>query len=520
MPNKIKNTFSKLSKDPIQIIKGKEGFNINITDIYVTNNTNYNMFLSIYMIDIKEVKNYIIRNVTIPPKKRFDIPIDSNFEIEYKEYVFAETRKITDLDIFCNYVITEKIISTVNLTFQNQDALVISGINWSTFDSTEGRKIIRFVENERYSLIPDIYYKIDGQKVIIYKTDNLKLPENKFKEFSDRYEIDFYSKEKDLKFINVPSECIINFKTNIVGTQDWRYSVDETASNVWYETNTDVYITPNRYYIEFKEVTGYETSNFLLEFVQNNKIEYNIEYTKTTSYLKINTDYDINNLTWCIIDDFGGEDLSGIYNLTDVAILEAGIYIIRVNTIEDVFEATEYHITLIKNQTHILHHNVTPTNKAILKVTTNSTQTEDIWQFNNIWYSNSDLIEISPLENIENINFQIIDGYTSPNSIPITLSENLDIIINTNYISNLGQISIVKSSLMDINILKSCKWRIISQDTGVKTIWFNYDYIHTTLYGKYYIEIQEIEDYFKNISDIVIVYKNQKTIYCLNNSSI
>jgi len=521
MSNKIKNTFSKLIMDPIQIIKGKEGYNLNITDIYVVNNTNYNMFLSIYMIDIKEVKNYIIRDVTIPPKKRFDIPINTNFEIEYHEYVFAETKKTTDVDIFCNYIITEKIISTVNLIFQNQDALTISGINWNIIDSTDGRKILRFDENEKYSLIPDIYYKIDGQKVIIYKTDNLKLPSNKFKEFDDRYEIDFYSKEKDLKFINILSDCLINFKTNIIGTQSWRYSVDEIFNDTWYDTNTDISIIPNKYYIEFDEVTGYETPSLVLDFLQNNKVNYNIEFTKTTGYLKVKTDYNINNLTWCLIDDFGGEDLSGIYNLVDLAIIEAGTHIVRINAVESVFETTEYEITIIKNQNHILHHNIIPSNKAILKVTVeNAPQIELIWQFNSVWHNNEDLIEILPLQTINNINFLSIDNYTSPTSIPILLSNNLEIIITTKYISNFGQLSILKSSLMDENILKNAKWRIISQDTGVLTNWFDYNYIHTTLYGKYYIELQEVEDYFNSFSDTVFIYKNQKTIYQLNNSLI
>jgi hypothetical protein len=108
MSKKIKNIFTKLTTTPTRIIKGRLGYYTNIKDIYINNNTTINTFLNIYIIDGEQKKTYICNNITIPPNKRFEIPYDGNIEIESKEFIFAETKKPTDLDIFCNYIVYKK----------------------------------------------------------------------------------------------------------------------------------------------------------------------------------------------------------------------------------------------------------------------------------------------------------------------------------------------------------------------------------------------------------------------------
>jgi len=528
MLKKIKNSFIKLVLNPVRIAKGRLGYHTSIKDIYVNNNTTSNVLLSLYILDINQQSTYIVSNISIPPKKRFEIPHEGNIELEYKEYVIAETKYETDLDIFCNYIETEKIINQIDIEFQNQNQKVITGINWSVSNFND-RKKLSFAAKQGYSEIPDIYYKIVGQKVIVYKSSNLKIPNNNFKEYSDRYEIEIYSKEKN-NYLGFLTQSFVNVTFNILTTSiqipQYRYNIENTFTelNLWNNPNTEITINPNSYYLNFNNVTGFQSpDNYYFTIYKNNLVDLYFKYISNYGTLKVLTNYDVNNLTWKLIDGFGGEDLSDDYYLNSFISLEEGTHTIKIDGVENVFETKEYQIYINKNQQHFLNH-YTMFADPHIQVTLEDVEASSVWQisetedFENIdtWYSTTDTVYLP--EGTYYINFANMDDYTKPSIQQVILSDNLEVIFTDTYIINTGQITICKPSLMDESVAKGIKWRFINKETQETSEWYINNVINTVIYGEYYIEFQSVEDYFESFTDTVYIYKNSKTTYVMNNA--
>lgn len=528
MIKKLKNKTIKLTSDYVQVIKGRIGCQINIKNLSVNNNTKSNMFLTLYILDKNQKKTVLVSNLTVPPLKNFNIPYEKNIELESEEFIFAQTKTKTDIDIFCNYIEIEKTQFQLQLQFLNQSGEIVTGVLYNLAKQQNGKQIIQFQENQKYTNIPEIYYKITEQDVIIYKNSNFELAEHNFKEYSDRYEINIYETLRVNDIFDILRQGFINVSFNILTTLTsnprWRYNTVEhfTDLNFWNDPNIQISLTPDSYYLNFSDVDKFTTpSNFNFNINENNILNLKFDYISKIGTLKVLTDYSVPNLSWVLFDVDSGENLSEVYYLSSIVQLEEGLHTIKVFGIEELFLDAIYSVYINANQQHLLTHSQEYSVGEIQVVVGDSA--EQIWGFSTIendtinsWYDSSESISVS--QGLYYLYFQNIPRYVSPNIKSVQTSDYTKLTVNTEYIQDVGTVSIQKPSLMSDSVANSIKWRIINKTTNIKSNWFTYLQKITTDCGEYIIEFQEVQDYFDSLTDTVFIYTGQQTIYLLNNS--
>lgn len=528
MSDQIKNTFTKLKSGHVQVIKGRQDFHIHVKDLYINNNTTKSVYCDVYIVDSNEVKTYLFKNIIIPSKKRLDVPNKKNIELEFRDFIFVEISDPdleTDLDIFCNYIQTEIVFKKVNIQFQNQNKRIVrpSDLSYSIIDNSVTGKTIKFTESSSYTPIPEIKYSIIGNKLTIFKIPNLLPPEYDFIELEDRYILDITSSKKKIiipetvAFLNIS----FNILTSLTRDSKWRYSTDGQylEEDIWYDPNTQLLMEEGSYYFTFSNIEGYIRPNDDYFKINNNTlVECKYEYKSTLGYLKIKTDYVIDNLRWNVLNEEG--ELSEDYYLNSMIELPEGYHNILINGIVDVFEDTTYNIYINHGQTHFLNHNIQEYSPTI-KVNVENIQNIGFWQFgdNNVfdesynWYFLEDELTIYPGSYY--INFKDIDNYTKPELKRVIITNNIRLEVTEKYISNFGDLCIINQGKIDEQLFKSIKWRVINSD-DMSTKWLKYSDVHNCLFGEYNIEIQNIIDFIENLSVPVNVYKQQKTTLLLD----
>jgi len=348
MPDIIKNKQVSLTNTSVNIIQGRLGYNTKIKNIYIVNKLNFKSTVSVYLFNTNREKVYLIKEMIIPALKRFEIPINKSININYKEYVFAESILTTNLDIFCNYIETERQITTLTLEFQNQKGQKVNDIIWTeeTITTDINRKRFTFKENENYTNIPSFDYVISNQKIIVYKIDNIKIKKsNSFVEYEDRFEIDMFKSSKPLpEKLNQEAYLKVIFDDPTI---QWRYSTTlDFTDSVWNDQTIIISLAPGEYYLNFSDP---------------NYSDYQFDITDD-SYLQINLDVDQNNIGLVNVSkpSLMSDEIAKLikwrlnnsdwYDYTETVNIIPGEHTIEFKTIDDYFDSFISTIFVYENQ--------------------------------------------------------------------------------------------------------------------------------------------------------------------------
>ena len=173
MQENIQNTFIRILKDPIMLIKGKIGWQITIKKFILINKDLKTARVNVFMLDEDEEKHYLERNLLVIPKTKLELFNNKSITLERKDRIFVESIKETDIDVFCDYIEKSIIIENVEILFTDQhgdDASITYSI--TDLPNTINDKIIRFEENENYLYLEPIEFNIKDTQVNVFKNSN------------------------------------------------------------------------------------------------------------------------------------------------------------------------------------------------------------------------------------------------------------------------------------------------------------------------------------------------------------
>ena len=529
MSDYFKNKTINLNKKNTitNILTGGSTYSCNIKSIKITNKKDINSFVSLF-VKSKDKKIYIIKNVTIPQRSIFEVPLDKNIIIlNYEDILCAESINDCDLDIICNYIEKKTQIGKIQIQFKDTKSKIVTGITWVE-DSTNTKRRIDFSETTQYSEIPSLYYEIKDNYLIVYKNGSIQInPDYNYKEFNDRFEI--YLTKNIISNLSLLDVGLINITTNIYNkltdSPKWRYSVTDTFtdSNIWNSINKDITITPGDYTLELEDFDNYiKPEQFSFNILRNNLLNLHFDYSSSLCKVNVKTSYDEPNLIWSILE-LTGQKITNNNNIETSVYVPENLYYVEIETSVD---KTLYLIDTLPDISLTLNHIDDVILPKISVIIDNNNIDDNLlkWQLNNEeipdenkWNENNKKLSIS--EGTYFLIFKNIDGYTPPTVETLKLRKNCEYEIIRKHITNKGSLNILKPTLIPDDIENGIKWRLLDISLNPLTDWLNHNSIATEIdSGEYYIQIQGLENYFENIQEKVIIYGNQKTTYIIDNS--
>ena len=362
MQENIQNTFIRILKDPIMLIKGKIGWQITIKKFILINKDLKTARVNVFMLDEDEEKHYLERNLLVIPKTKLELFNNKSITLERKDRIFVESIKETDIDVFCDYIEKSIIIENVEILFTDQhgdDASITYSI--TDLPNTINDKIIRFEENENYLYLEPIEFNIKDTQVNVFKNSNTFdiISEYGCISSSSLFTVNLFQP------IYSTLDSVSNsgfFKVSVVQEdKSWSYrSITSTTSG-----SSGSIITPTDYSgiqtvtldevyeIQMEEHESFETQSLQFTSLRNNIYEFKFdledELTDSSSVVVLKSDfmsdYDALGIIWRIV---GQTDSLNYENVLED--LEPGTYTIEIQKLDGFFDTITDTINVYEHQ--------------------------------------------------------------------------------------------------------------------------------------------------------------------------
>ena len=540
MHENIQNTFIRIIKSPIMLIKGKTGWHTFIKKLSLINKESKTITINIYMLKEDNEKHYLERNILVLPETRLELLDNKSIVLNRKDRLFIESNKETNIDVFCEYVEKSVIVQDINVLMTDQHGNNVEHITYSINDLKNKmyRKLITFDENEDYLILEDIEFEVKDNQIIVFKNNNNNsfdvVSEYGCVETSDKFTVTLFDPTY-LSLSNVSNPSSI--RVNMVQEEEyWRYiSITPTTSgsssitSEWTEQNIVINIPPGDYEIEFDNLEGFETPNFPFTLLKNNFYDFTFdideELTNLSSVTVIKSEFMTENESLGIRWRIDGE--TNTLNYGDIVEgLEEGTYTIIIEKLDEYFDTITDSINIYDHQrTNYMINNELVRNtkpvidfifpekttiaidvflKPVLSLTVEPSGkdaiTDSQWKLiypsgiEGNWKNNDEQIKVG--DEIYQIKFSDVDYYMTPNNYILNLPKTtVDATIKCIYTK-------IKVSNLEINFIIPNKysqylyWCLVKPDDSKEIIvvdWNTDIYYNDNLQnGTYQIKIKEI----------------------------